>query len=180
MVAYILLIVGRGQLGSGESDAHFRPGLQTAYVPTSTSHLDNTEYTHGIFGNTNLYIPGRMLIFAVMAQHYPALRRLAVMRTLGSPMRSLQSCSWEAGTRHNQRGAHISTYLHVHNDWRRCLQRRGSTLCLRIYWLVGHVKSTLMSVQEICSLSGDRASPAPARSHPTHFTRSDKIAGMRQ
>ena len=32
-----------------------------------------------------LYIPGRsrMMIFAVMAQHYPALRRLAVMRTPG-------------------------------------------------------------------------------------------------
>ena len=38
-----------------------------------------------------------MLIFAVMAQHYPALRRLAVMRTLGSPMRSLQNCSWRLG-----------------------------------------------------------------------------------
>ena len=47
VVSYILVSVGRGSWG-GPSDAHFRPGLQTAYVSTSTSHLDNTEYTWDI------------------------------------------------------------------------------------------------------------------------------------
>ena len=71
-----------------------------------------------------------MMIFAVMAQRYPALRRLAVMRTLGSPMRSLQSCSWEAGTRHNQRGAHIThLQFYIGADVSR---GGGYTLCLRI------------------------------------------------
>ena len=122
-----------------------------------------------------LYIPGRsrMMIFAVMAQHYSALRRLAVMRTPRLAHVESPELFLEAVTRHKQRGTQ------VHNDRRGFLQRRvqGCTLCLcpGICWLVGHVKSTLMSVQEIPSLSGDRASPAP-----THFTRSDKIAGMRQ